>query len=66
MNNQIKIREEWRSLNIQINSQLKRAGVVNHKGKIVKPLAELADSEWKTWILELIKYRDSLTQLLHK
>ena len=52
MNTEIKIREEWRALNVQINSQLKRAG---------KPLNELPDSEWKNWILELIKYRDSLT-----
>ncbi len=47
-----KIREEWRSLNIQINSQLKRAG---------KPLSQIADSEWKQWIIQLMEYRDSLT-----
>ena len=58
------IREEWRSLNLQINNQFRAAGVVNHKGKIVKPLTELPDSEWKTWILELIKYMDSLTQFI--
>ena len=52
MKNAIKLRDEWRSLNVQINSQLKRAG---------KPLNELPDSEWKEWILELIKYRDSIT-----
>jgi len=46
-----KIREEVRSLNIQINSQLKRAG---------KPLSQLPNSEWKQWIIQLIEYRDSL------
>ena len=51
--NPIKIREEWRALTIQINSQLKRAG---------KPLSEIEDSEWKNWIIQLIAYRNSLTE----
>lgn len=54
-NQQIKIREEWRALNVQINSQLKRAS---------KPLNELPESEWKKWIIELIKHRDTLTPLV--
>lgn len=53
MINDNKNREEWRALNVQINSQLKRAG---------KPLSELPDSEWKTWITELIQYRDTLAK----
>lgn len=52
MKTKVKIREEWLALNVQINSQLKRAG---------KPLNELPESEWKKWITELIQYRDSLT-----
>lgn len=44
--------EEWRNLNLQINSQIKRAG---------KPLSECEDSEWKQWIIQLMEYRDSLT-----
>lgn len=55
MTNAIKIREEWRTLNVQINSQLKRAG---------KPLNELPESEWKKWIIELMNYRDTLTPLV--
>lgn len=62
MNNLIKQREEWRKLNSQINQQLKSAGVLNSQGtKIIKPLNLLPQSEWKSWIIELIKYRDSLT-----
>lgn len=55
MTNAIKIREEWRALNVQINSQLKRAG---------KPLNELPENEWKKWIIELMNYRDTLTPLV--
>ena len=53
--NQILIREEWRNLNIQINQQLKRVG---------KPLSEIPESEWKSWITDLMKHRDELTSLL--
>lgn len=49
---QILLREKWLSLNIQINQQLKRAG---------KPLNEIPESEWKSWITELMAYRDELT-----
>lgn len=51
----LNIKEEWRTLNVQINSQLKRAG---------KPLNELPESEWKKWIIELMNYRDTLTPLV--
>lgn len=51
---EIKTREEWRTLNVQINSQLKRAG---------KPLNEMPDSEWKFWIVELMQYRDNLIKV---
>jgi hypothetical protein len=54
MNKTIKIREEWRVLNLKISQQLKRAG---------KPLEEMPESEWKSWIIDLMKYRDSLTNL---
>jgi len=52
---QILLNEKWRKLNVQINQQLKRAG---------KPLNEMPESEWKTWITELMQYRDELTNLL--
>ena len=52
--NSIKLRDEWRALNLQISSHLKSAG---------KPLNEMPDSEWKNWITELMQYRDSLTNL---
>ena len=52
---EIKKREEWRALNVKINSHLKRVG---------KPLSELPETEWKNWIIELIKYRDNLTSQL--
>lgn len=55
MKSQIKIRQEWRALNLEINSQLKSAG---------KPLSQLPDSEWKQWIIELMNYRDTLTPLV--
>ena len=54
MKNNIKLRDEWRALNLQISSHLKSAG---------KPLNEMPDSEWKNWITELMQYRDSLTNL---
>lgn len=53
-------REEYLNLNLQINSQLKRAGVLNTKGtKVIKSLDTLPDSEWKNWIKELIVIRDA-------
>lgn len=53
--------EQYRALNLQINSQLKRAGVMNNAGtKVVKPLDSFPESEWKTWMKELIALRDSL------
>ena len=55
MKSPIKIRQEWRALNLEINSQLKMAG---------KPLSQLPDSEWKQWIIELMNYRDTLTPLV--
>ena len=53
---QIKIREEWKSLNVKINQQMKRAG---------KTLPEMPDSEWKTWMYQLIEYRDTLTKKIN-
>ena len=54
-------RETYLNLNTQINGQLKRAGVLNHNGtKVVKPLDSLPESEWKTWIKELMIIRDNL------
>ena len=55
MTSSIKIRDEWRALNVEINQQLKRAG---------KPLNEMPESEWKNWIIEKMEYRDSLTLLI--
>lgn len=56
------VREQCRALTLQINSQLKRAGVINSNAtKIVRPLDTMPDSEWKTWIKELIQIRDSLS-----
>ncbi len=50
-NAQVVIRDKVRNLNLQINQQIKRSG---------KTLAEAPESEWKTWVLELIKMRDEL------
>lgn len=58
-------REQYLNLNTQINSQLKRAGLMNNNGtKVVKPLDTLPDSEWKTWIKELMIIRDNLGKQL--
>lgn len=57
---QIQIREKVRQMNTQINSQLKRAGVLNSKGKNVKSLDDMPESEWKTWMFDLISVRDYL------
>ena len=51
---QIKIREEWRQLNLEINGELNR---------LRKPLSQMPDDDWKKWMIEKIKYRDSLTPL---
>lgn len=53
-------RDEWRNLNLQINSQLRANGITDHKGRNVKDLHNEPESEWKTWILELMKMRDQL------
>jgi len=52
---EIKIRQQWRALNLEINSQLQRAG---------KPLSQLPDSEWKQWIIELMNIRDTLMPMV--
>ena len=57
-------REKWRELNLQINGQLKAAGVIDHRGKIVNPLDTFPASEWKTWIMELMQIRDRLTETI--
>jgi hypothetical protein len=51
-NAQVVIREKWMATNRQINQQLKRMKITN--------LADEPESEWKTWILELMKQRDQL------
>lgn len=53
----IKLWDEWKARNVQINRQLKRAG---------KPLPEMPESAWKSWMIELIKYRDGLTSKLEQ
>lgn len=59
------LREQYLALNSQINSQLKRAGVVNKNcTKIVKPLDTLPDNEWKIWIKELMTIRDDIAMQL--
>ena len=60
----VTVRDEWRKLNLQISNQLRANGVCDHKGKIVKSLDDMPQSEWKEWITELINYRDSLTELV--
>lgn len=57
---QIQIREKVLQMNTQINSQLKRAGILNSKGKNVKSLDDMPDSEWKTWMFDLISVRNYL------
>lgn len=55
-----------RELNVQINQQLKRAGVINKANtKVINPLETLPQSEWKSWITDLIKYRDTLLEELN-
>lgn len=61
---QIQLNDKVRNLNLQINQQLKRAGVLNAKMNVVKPLSELPNSEWKNWIAELIEYRNKLESQL--
>jgi hypothetical protein len=63
-NAQVVTNEKVRGLNLQINSQLKRNGVLNHKGQLVIKLSDMPASEWKTWITELITYRDELQNQL--
>ena len=60
----IQINDKVREMNLQINSQLKRAGILDHKGRNVKSLQDEPESEWKTWMLDLIDYRDELEQQL--
>jgi|JI8StandDraft_1071087.scaffolds.fasta_scaffold386950_2 hypothetical protein len=55
-----KKRENWIKINIQINSALRSMGVTNYKGKIVSPLSNQPESEFKAWVLELMKLRDQL------
>ena len=52
------LRVKIRELNLQINSQLKRAGILNHKGQLVTKLADHPNKDWKEWITELIAIRD--------
>jgi hypothetical protein len=55
------IREQYLNLNLQINSQLKAAGVVDKNNtKVIKPLDTFPDSEWKSWVKELMAIRDKL------
>jgi hypothetical protein len=56
----ITAREKVREMNLQINQQLKRAGVLDHKGNLVKTLDSLPDSEWKSWMYDVISVRDYL------
>lgn len=58
-------REKILKLNLQINQQLKRAGCLNGKGKIVNPLSNFPDTEWKIWITELIEIRNNIESQLN-
>jgi hypothetical protein len=53
-NQQVVIREKWMAVNNQINSQLKRMKITN--------LSAEPESEWKQWILDLMKIRTELDQ----
>lgn len=53
-------RDKVRQMNLQINSQLKRAGVLDSKGRNIKNLGDLPDSEWKSWMYDLMSVRDYL------
>ena len=55
-----KTRDKVRQLNLQINSQLRGAGIIDHKGKLVKKLSDSPEGEWKEWMIELIALRDKL------
>lgn len=52
--------EKVRQMNLQINSQLRRAGVLDSKGRNVKNLSDMPDSDWKSWMYDLISVRDFL------
>ena len=55
-------REKVRELNAKIIQQLKRVGIINHKGKYVKGLDSMPDSDWKSWMYDLISARDYLAE----
>lgn len=52
--------DQWRALNMQIRSQLKANGFTDHKGRPVKSIESAPESEWKLWLMELIKQRNEL------
>ena len=57
---QRRLREEFRLLNLEINNQLLRAGIIDHKGKNTANLSTHPNSEWRTWIQALMARRDML------
>lgn len=54
-NVQLVTREKWMKVNNQINQQLKRNKITD--------LQSEPESEWKTWILELMKQRTELDKM---
>ncbi len=61
---QIQNKKKWCELNLQIRSQLIANKVMDYKGNIITKITHMPDSEWKTWICELMKIRDNLTTLI--
>jgi len=57
MKNIIKIREEWRKLNLEIQ-QIQRVIALNTKA------GQKFSEEYLQWVKEKIEYRDNLTSLI--
>jgi|LakMenE01Jun11ns_1017448.scaffolds.fasta_scaffold9110582_2 hypothetical protein len=57
MKNIIKIREEWRKLNLEIQ-QIQRVIALNTKA------GQNFSEEYLQWVKEKIEYRDNLTSLI--
>jgi hypothetical protein len=57
MKNIIKIREEWRKLNLEIQ-QIQRVIALNTKA------GQNFSEEYLQWVKEKIEYRDNLTNLI--
>jgi hypothetical protein len=57
MTNTIKIREEWRKLNLEIQ-QIQKVIALNTKA------GQKFSQEYLQWVKEKIEYRDSLTNII--